>query len=115
MARCPNCKEPVSQFAAGCAVCGADLEAARRERAGRRRPSLPQVPAVPQDVFVALVMLLLVAFVPLVGVLMTLYVISRERATSQRPLRIALWLAVAGGLALLALPETRSVGLLAYL
>lgn len=25
--RCPNCREPVSPFAAGCALCGADLEA----------------------------------------------------------------------------------------
>jgi hypothetical protein len=27
--RCPQCKEPVSPFAAGCAVCGADLDAQR--------------------------------------------------------------------------------------
>ena len=27
--RCPNCKEPVSPFAAGCAVCGADLDPKR--------------------------------------------------------------------------------------
>jgi hypothetical protein len=27
--RCPNCKEPVSPFAAGCAVCGADLDTRR--------------------------------------------------------------------------------------
>ncbi len=27
--RCPNCKEPVSPFAAGCAVCGADLDTKR--------------------------------------------------------------------------------------
>jgi len=24
--RCPNCREPVSPFAAGCAVCGTDLD-----------------------------------------------------------------------------------------
>jgi hypothetical protein len=27
--RCPNCKEPVSPFAAGCAICGADLDTKR--------------------------------------------------------------------------------------
>jgi hypothetical protein len=27
--RCPNCREPVSPFAAGCAVCGADLDTKR--------------------------------------------------------------------------------------
>ena len=42
MSRCPNCGEPVSQFAAGCAICGADLERHRREVAERRR-SIPRV------------------------------------------------------------------------
>jgi hypothetical protein len=27
--RCPNCGERVQPFAAGCAICGADLDAAR--------------------------------------------------------------------------------------
>ena len=27
--RCPNCREPVSPFAAGCAVCGTDLDPKR--------------------------------------------------------------------------------------
>src|SRR4051794_7673222 len=27
--RCPNCREPVSPFAAGCAICGADLDTSR--------------------------------------------------------------------------------------
>jgi hypothetical protein len=30
--RCPNCKEPVSPFAAGCAVCGADLDTKRWDK-----------------------------------------------------------------------------------
>ena len=115
MARCPQCKEPVSQFAAGCAVCGADLETARRDRAARRRPGLPRLPAVPQDLVVFVVMVLLVLFVPLLGVLLTLYVTYRERATSQRLLRLGLWVAVAAGVVLLAMPETRSAGVLALL
>jgi hypothetical protein len=36
ISRCPKCREPVSQFAAGCAVCGTDIQAARAELAERR-------------------------------------------------------------------------------
>lgn len=42
ISRCPECGEPVTQFAAGCAICGADLERHRRELAARRQ-SLPHV------------------------------------------------------------------------
>lgn len=42
--RCPNCGEPVSQFAAGCAICGFDLEAHRSQLAARRA-SAPHVVA----------------------------------------------------------------------
>ena len=41
--KCPNCGTPVSQFAAGCAICGEDLVAAR-ERRDRRRQAF-SVPA----------------------------------------------------------------------
>ena len=41
--KCPNCGEPVSVFAAGCAICGADLEQHRRELE-ERRLALPHVP-----------------------------------------------------------------------
>jgi hypothetical protein len=41
--KCPNCGEPVSVFAAGCAICGADLEQHRRELE-ERRVELPRVP-----------------------------------------------------------------------
>lgn len=34
--RCPRCHEPVSPFAAGCAICGEDLEAARARLASRK-------------------------------------------------------------------------------
>jgi hypothetical protein len=44
VSRCPNCGEPVSQFAAGCAICGYDLEAHRRNLA-ERRASAPHVVA----------------------------------------------------------------------
>jgi predicted amidophosphoribosyltransferase len=29
--RCPNCGEPVSAFAAGCALCGAELDPRRAQ------------------------------------------------------------------------------------
>jgi hypothetical protein len=40
--RCPRCGETVTPFAAGCAICGADLEAARAELAAKRRLELPR-------------------------------------------------------------------------
>jgi H+/Cl- antiporter ClcA len=40
--RCPNCGSSVSQFAAGCAICGENLSVARQDLRRRReaRPSL---------------------------------------------------------------------------
>ena len=40
--RCPNCGSTVSQFAAGCAICGENLVAARQKLERRReaRPAL---------------------------------------------------------------------------
>jgi hypothetical protein len=64
--RCPGCGEPVSVFAAGCAICGTDLEQHRREIA-ERRIDLPQVPRPARrarfgiDAHVALVALVLLA------------------------------------------------------
>lgn len=43
--KCPNCGEPVSQFAAGCAICGADLVEHRRQLE-ERRVQLPSTPSV---------------------------------------------------------------------
>jgi hypothetical protein len=44
ISKCPNCGSTVSQFAAGCAICGADLVAARQARE-RRREALPSLKA----------------------------------------------------------------------
>jgi hypothetical protein len=43
--KCPNCGSAVSQFAAGCAICGEDLVAARR-RVEQRREALPSLNAL---------------------------------------------------------------------
>jgi len=40
---CPKCGQTVTPFAAGCAVCGTDLEAARAARSAKRRIELPRV------------------------------------------------------------------------
>jgi hypothetical protein len=74
--RCPNCGEPVSQFAAGCAICGTDLEAYRTQLAERRAsaPSLPGWARLPTtgDVHVTRLVFAIVAtlFAPFVGLLL---------------------------------------------
>jgi hypothetical protein len=35
--KCPDCGEPVTPFAMGCAVCGADIAAAREQLAARKQ------------------------------------------------------------------------------
>jgi hypothetical protein len=42
--KCPNCGSTVSQFAAGCAICGENLIASR-QRLERRREALPTLTA----------------------------------------------------------------------
>jgi hypothetical protein len=75
--RCPSCREPVSPFAAGCAICGADLEEARARLAGRRRVELPrprwfQASGGVDWVHIAVAVLLALAFAPL-GLLLSIY------------------------------------------
>jgi hypothetical protein len=75
----------VSPFAAGCAICGADLEAARARLAARPRIALPR--AAPLDhrlridlVHVAIALVLALAAAPL-GLLLSLYwAVQRYRA-----------------------------------
>jgi hypothetical protein len=76
--RCPNCGEPVSTFAAGCAICGEDLVAARARRAERRAsvPGLParlrdRLPRLDDDALRFGIALLLVLFAPLFGLLLS--------------------------------------------
>jgi hypothetical protein len=71
--KCPDCGSNVSQFAAGCAICGADLVAAREARE-RRREALPSLAApgwFPQvtgtDLIVGALLLLAAFASPLVG------------------------------------------------
>ena len=75
ISRCPKCRQPVSQFAAGCAVCGTDLQAARAELAERRanRPRLPGVPRLGDDALRIGVTVLAALFSPLMGALLAGY------------------------------------------
>jgi hypothetical protein len=43
---CPNCGATVTPFAAGCAVCGTDLEAWRKQQAARTRVPSMRLPTV---------------------------------------------------------------------
>ena len=76
ISRCPKCRQPVSQFAAGCAVCGTDLQAARAELAERRarRPQLSAaVPRLGDDAVRIGVTVLAAVFSPLMGALLAGY------------------------------------------
>ena len=74
ISKCPNCREPVSPFAAGCAICGTNLEAARAELAAKRARH-PQVPGVrlSDDAVRIGVSVLAAVFSPVMGALLTAY------------------------------------------
>jgi hypothetical protein len=113
--RCPGCGEPVSVFAAGCAICGADLEQHRREIA-ERHVDLPRVPRVTRrrayfgfDAHVALVALVLLATLlsPFLALIMAAVGAQdryRNGQIGQRNLFVALALV---NLALTFLPQLR--------
>src|SRR6476659_7530124 len=68
---CPNCGSTVTQFAAGCAICGTDLVSAREAREARRMPSLPgagRLSRISGEDLVLGILLLLAAFAaPIIG------------------------------------------------
>jgi hypothetical protein len=110
--KCPGCGEPVSVFAAGCAICGTDLVEHRRALEARR-VDLPHVPRTsrrrgfdPHLVLVALVLLatLLSPFLALIMAAVGAQDRHRNGQIGQRNLFIAL----AGvNLALAFLPALR--------
>ena len=95
ISKCPNCGEPVSPFAAGCAVCGTDLEAARAELAAKRarRPTLPGPIRLGDDAVRIGVGVIASVFSPVMGALLTgyfAYDADRNGRTATRNLMIAL-------------------------
>jgi hypothetical protein len=75
VSKCPKCGEPVSPFAAGCAICGTNLEAARSELAAKRarRPRLPGPVRLSDDGVRIGVSVLAAVFAPVMGALLTGY------------------------------------------
>ena len=107
MPNCPGCGEAVSQFAAGCAICGYDLELPRRRRTPVRAPSLSIRSPVrfDQDFSLLLVIVLLTLGIPLVGIAATIYQLTHN---VQSPfVRRALWAVLAFGVAMLVIPSVR--------
>jgi hypothetical protein len=95
ISKCPTCREPVSPFAAGCAICGTNLEAARAELAAKRarRPSLPGPIRLGDDAVRIGVGVIAAVFAPVMGALLTgyfAYDADRNDRTATRNLMIAL-------------------------
>jgi hypothetical protein len=71
--KCPNCGSAVSQFAAGCAICGENLTSARQDLERRRaaRPSLEAPAWMPQvtggDAILGAILIIAAFGFPIVG------------------------------------------------
>jgi hypothetical protein len=67
--KCPNCGSTVGQFAAGCAICGENLTAARERR--QERPSLEAPSWLPQvmagDAILGVILIVAAFGAPIVG------------------------------------------------
>jgi hypothetical protein len=107
VSKCPSCGEPVSAFAAGCAICGADLEKARAERATRRRPELPGMPSLSAGGIdwaqLAIALILAVAFSPL-GLLLSVYWAVRHQRYGETSMMLVMLATAALALAAILHP-----------
>src|SRR5918998_5254264 len=108
--RCPQCGEPVSAFAAGCAICGFDLERHRADEAARRarRPSVPvpamRVPEVDDDWLMLGLTVVLVLFAPLFGLILAVIGARDPRRANHRTWFLALAVLA---VVIMVLPMTR--------
>src|SRR3954466_16263195 len=107
--RCPRCGEPVSQFAAGCAICGADLEAARAARPERRMPAV-SVPRgrLPRDWWMLPVSRVLALAFPLAGALLGGFAAQALDLSGEWGMRNAFVAVADGAVAVLLIPSLRS-------
>jgi hypothetical protein len=111
VSKCPDCGTPVSAFAAGCAICGADLEKARAERAAKRRPELPGMPELPSFgrsggvdwAQLAIALILAVAFSPL-GFLLSVYWAVRHQRYGETTMMVLMLVTTAIALAAILHP-----------
>src|SRR3954466_839696 len=109
--RCPSCGEPVTPFAAGCAICGADLEAHRAQRATRRTASVPRPQVrLPYDWWLYLGAAVAALFFPLLGLLLA-YLGGRNRYGGERTFFIVVGVV---SVIVFAIPQVR-FGLLSLL
>lgn len=112
ISKCPQCGEPVSQFAAGCAICGADLERARLEAAERERNRRLPRPEVPRsvslggsgDVLFGAAMALLALVTPPLAILIDGFMALRFHDEGRTGLRNAALVCVAAALLFTAFP-----------
>ena len=106
----------MSQFAAGCAVCGYDLEAARAEAAGRG-PSLGErasvlrpgrlAPGARHGLFLVVVIVLLIVFFPIAGLALAAWSAYDQNRGGDDATRNAALVLIAVAAVFLALPELR--------
>ena len=98
ISKCPNCGEPVTPFAAGCAICGTDIAALRagrtqRSSAGRVADRLPRLPRLGDDGLRIVIALLVTIAAPFIGVLLACWFawqLHEEGKTTTRNIMLAL-------------------------
>src|SRR3954447_25615222 len=106
--RCPRGGEPVSQFAAGCALCGADLEAERTVAAARRMPAAhaPHV-SLARDWWMLPVTALVALAFPLAGALLAGFAARQRDLSGERGMRNAFVAVAVAAVAVLLIPSLR--------
>ena len=117
--KCPQCGTSVSQFAAGCAICGYDLVAAREAASGatisdrfaRFEPAFLRSSEARREIAVIAIMALVAFFMPIVGLPLCGYVAyTRNRDGDNTMRNIALVLAAVSIFQLATVADQDGVG-----